>query len=71
MVLQESLYVNAVKNQPSQEKTLMSYPKIKTEGGHKRGHSNMSHFIHTEEIKKASKKKKRQQNKNELKDNLQ
>jgi hypothetical protein len=32
----------------------------KTEGGHKKGHSNVVHWDYTEEIKKRSKKKRRQ-----------
>lgn len=39
----------------------MGFPKLKTEGGSggKRGHSNMSHWITTEEIKVAAKKQRR------------
>ena len=31
----------------------------KTEGGHKRGHSNLVHWDRTEEIKRRTKKKRR------------
>jgi hypothetical protein len=35
----------------------------KTEGGHSRGHSNMNHWGHTQEIKKAARKTRRRLNK--------
>ena len=39
----------------------MANPKIKSEGGQggRRGHSNMSHWTGTEEIKEASRKRRR------------
>ena len=39
----------------------MANPKIKTEGGQggRRGHSNMSHWTDTEEIKDAARKRRR------------
>ena len=39
----------------------MANPKIKTEGGQggRRGHSNMSHWTYTEEIKDAARKRRR------------
>lgn len=40
----------------------MSNRKVKkVEGGHKKGHSNMCHWMGTEEIKAAAKKVRRQQ----------
>jgi len=41
----------------------MSSGYSKTEGGHKRGHSNCVHWDGTEEIKIRSKRKRRQQSK--------
>jgi hypothetical protein len=44
----------------------MSYSRIaKSEGGSggKKGHSNMTHWTRTEEIKKAAKKHRRQESK--------
>jgi hypothetical protein len=38
---------------------------MKTEGGHKRGHSNMTHWDHTEEIKRQTKKARREVDKEE------
>jgi len=35
---------------------------MKTEGGHRHGHSNMSHWKSTEEIKRTCRKKRRQEN---------
>jgi len=43
--------------------------KVPTEGGSggKRGHSNMEHWTHTEELKDASRKHRRRNDKNEIK----
>jgi len=44
----------------------MAYKTKKTEGGHKKGHSNMAHWTHTEEIKADTKKVRRQTDRKEL-----
>lgn len=38
---------------------MMGNLKHKTEGGHKRGHSNMDHWVYTDEIKTATRKRRR------------
>lgn len=43
----------------------MAITKCKSEGGHKRGHSNMTHYDYTEEIKRGAKKARRQQDRKE------
>jgi len=42
----------------------------KTEGGHKRGHSNMTHWEHTEAIKSATKIERRRQDKEVVNESL-
>lgn len=42
----------------------------KTEGGHKRGHSNMCHYEHTEIIKAEAKKIRRANGRAEILDQL-
>lgn len=44
---------------------VMAIPKIKTEGGQggRRGHSNMAHWMYTEEIKDAARKRRRKESK--------
>jgi len=50
----------------------MSTDKGKTEGGSggKRGHSNMDHWVTTEEIKESTKKHRRLNDKNEVRSEL-
>jgi len=42
----------------------------KGRSGRKRGHSNMEHWIKTEELKKSSKAQRRKEDKNIIKDQL-
>jgi hypothetical protein len=44
--------------------------KYKTEGGHKRGHSNMTHWDYTEQIKKVAKKIRRARSKEVIHEQL-
>ena len=44
--------------------------KYKTEGGHKRGHSNMTHWAYTNEIKESTRKRRRIESKNIIRDEL-
>ena len=44
--------------------------KYKTEGGHKRGHSNMEHWAYTEEIKDATRKRRRAESKKIIRDEV-
>lgn len=48
----------------------MSYEIKKTEGGHKRGHSNMSHWMPTEDLKWETKKIRRLNGKKEIEKEL-
>lgn len=51
----------------------MASSKIKikrTEGGHKKGHSNVCHYEYTEIIKAEQKKRRRHQNKVVIKEHL-
>jgi hypothetical protein len=41
----------------------MSNLKYKSEGGKKSGHSNMDHWVYTEEIKDATRKRRRTEEK--------
>ena len=45
-------------------------PQVKTEAGSggKKGHSNMAHFDHTEDIKRMAKKARRRQDKHAAKE---
>ena len=44
--------------------------KYKTEGGHKRGHSNMEHWAYTEEIKYTTRKRRRSESKKIIRDEV-
>ena len=44
--------------------------KHKTEGRHKRGHSNLDHWAHTEEIKDATRRRRRGESKEIIRDEL-
>lgn len=50
----------------------MGIPKGKTEGGQggKRGHSNMDHWMFTEEVKEAARKRRRLNAKVEVREEL-
>ena len=41
---------------------------VKTEGGHKRGHSQMEHYAPTEEVKRTTRKARRRADKAAAKD---
>ena len=44
--------------------------KYKTEGGHKRGHSNMTHWAYTDEIKTATRKRRRSESKEIIREEM-
>lgn len=48
----------------------MAYEIKKTEGGHKKGHSNVCHWTITEDIKRETKKLRRLNDKKEIKKEL-
>lgn len=43
----------------------MAYKKVKAQGGNGKGHSAMTHWTYTEEIKKSAKKFRRAEGKKE------
>lgn len=47
----------------SAKRLSMGNLKNKTEGGHRRGHSNMDHWVRTDEIKEATRKRRRAETK--------
>ena len=40
----------------------MANKKVPSEGGNARGHSNMEHGLHTDEIKQSARKRRRREN---------